>query len=34
MTRERGPADDIQRRDAGNGGKSQLHVLFVRIFRL
>ena len=23
MTRKRGPADDIQRRDAGNGGKSQ-----------
>src|ERR1700716_1657667 len=24
MTRKRGPADDIQRRDAGNGGKSHL----------
>ncbi len=33
MTRKRGPADDIQRRDAGNGGKSKLHVLFFRIVR-
>src|SRR4051812_7738539 len=34
MTRKRRPADDIQRGDAGNGGKSQLHVLFLRIVRL
>ena len=34
MTRKRGPADDIQRRDAGNGGKCHLHVLFFRIVRL
>ncbi len=34
MTRKRGPADDIQGRDAGNGGKSQFHVLFLRIVRL
>ena len=34
MTRKREPADEIQHRDAGNGGKSNFNILFFGIVLL